>query len=116
MQLAGALCAEVKGLPPDGSPPSPETMVEVDSIGAKFARQATGLYTILRSNRLANDPKAPYLRLLLLRLNYNDFFFSAAEAAQKSARGGGGASVSSSISSLRSSVLGMPPSLSLTRR
>ncbi|EEH55146.1 uncharacterized protein MICPUCDRAFT_945, partial [Micromonas pusilla CCMP1545] len=78
MQLAGALCAEVKGLPPDGSPPSPETMVEVDSIGAKFARQATGLYTILRSNRLANDPKAPYLRLLLLRLNYNDFFFSAA--------------------------------------
>jgi hypothetical protein len=54
--------------------------------------------------------------LLLLRLNYNDFFFSAAEAAQKSARGGGGASVSSSISSLRSSVLGMPPSLSLTRR
>jgi gamma-tubulin complex component 4 len=39
-----------------------DAAAEVEAIGVRFARQSTSLYTILRSNRLANDPKAPYLR------------------------------------------------------
>ena len=62
MGLASKLCNVVANLPGDGSPPSPDLAAEVEAIGVNFARQSTSLYTILRSNRLANDPKAPYLR------------------------------------------------------
>lgn len=98
MQLSSSLCAAVANLPSDGSPPSADVLAEVEAIGVSFARQSTSLYTILRSNRLANDPKAPYLRQLLLRLNFNDYFF---EAARRHVHGGGETappSVSSSIS------------------
>jgi gamma-tubulin complex component 4 len=78
MRLAANLCAVVASLPADGSSPSEDAAAEAEAIGAAFARQSAALYRLLRSNRLADDPKAPYLRQLLLRLNYNDFFFAAA--------------------------------------
>ena len=88
MRLAANLCAVVASLPSDGSPPSEDAAAEAEAIGAAFARQSAALYSLLRSNRLADDPKAPYLRQLLLRLNYNDFFFAAARIEK--ARDGGG--------------------------
>ena len=86
MRLAANLCAVVASLPADGSPPSEDAAADAEAIGAAFARQSAALYGLLRSNRLADDPKAPYLRQLLLRLNYNEFFFAAAR--KEGARGG----------------------------
>ena len=87
MRLAANLCAVVASLPADGSPPSEDAAAEAEAIGAAFARQSAALYGLLRSNRLADDPKAPYLQQLLLRLNYNEFFFAAARKG--GARGAG---------------------------
>jgi gamma-tubulin complex component 4 len=49
-----------------------------------FDATSRGLYDTLRSDRLAGDPKAPYLRRLLLRLNFNGF---VGEKAAGDARG-----------------------------
>ena len=38
------------------------------------------LYTLLSGNKLAGSARAPYLRQLLLRLNFNNFFLGAARA------------------------------------
>jgi gamma-tubulin complex component 4 len=129
MRLAGNLRAIVKSLPGDGFAGdvsvSEETAMEIEAIGAEFARQSAALYTVLKSNRLANDPKAPFLRTLLLRLNFNGVFFD--EAAKTS--GGAGAedktpggslapSVRSSVASMKSLRSGwgepIPPMPSLT--
>ena len=119
MQLSSALCAAVAKLPSEGydedgrrggdggnetrstAAAATELAAEVEAIGASFARQSTSLYTILRSNRLANDPKAPYLRQLLLRLNYNDYFVAA---ARKGLGRDGGGSAASSVTSSMSSI------------
>lgn len=120
MKLAGGLCAAVTKLvsgQADDTMASANLFAEVETLGNSFARQSTRLYTILRSNRLANDPKAPYLRQLLLRLNYNEFFSESAQkglargGGERAGEGGGGSvfhsresaapSVSSSVASLR---------------
>ena len=92
MRLAGNLLAVVKSLPSDGLEEGvgEETADEIEAIGAEFSRQSAALYTVLRSNRLANDPKAPFLRTLLLRLNFNGYFFDNA-AKTSSGHDAGGA-------------------------
>ena len=59
---------------------------------AREAFDATSrrLYDTLRSDRLAGDPKAPYLRRLLLRLNFNGFVGEKADAARRREKGGAG--------------------------
>ena len=56
-----------------------------DGTRAREAFDATSrdLYDTLRSDRLAGDPKAPYLRRLLLRLNFNGFMGDKADAARR---------------------------------
>ena len=127
MRLAGNLRAIVKSLPGDGFAGdvsvSEETAMEIEAIGAEFARQSTALYTVLKSNRLANDPKAPFLRTLLLRLNFNGYCFdNAAKTLSGHDAGGSDApSVRSSTSTMKSFRSGwgeaIPPmpSLSLKR-
>lgn len=125
MRLAGNLLAVVKSLPSDGlgEGVGEETADEIEAIGAEFSRQSAALYTVLRSNRLANDPKAPFLRTLLLRLNFNGYFFdNAAKTSSGHDAGGSDApSVRSSASSMKSFRSGwgeaIPPmpSLSLKR-
>ena len=130
MRLAGNLRAIVKSLPGDGFAGdvsvSEETAMEIEAIGAEFARQSAALYTVLKSNRLANDPKAPFLRTLLLRLNFNGVFFDDAAKASSghdaATTGGSDApSVRSSTSSMKSFRSGWDeaippmPSLSLKR-
>lgn len=125
MRLAGNLLAVVKSLPSDGLEEGvgEETADEIEAIGAEFSRQSAALYTVLRSNRLANDPKAPFLRTLLLRLNFNGYFFdNAAKTSSGHDAGGSDApSVRSSASSMKSFRSGwgeaIPPmpSLSLKR-
>ena len=60
---------------------------EAGEIAAAHERVAAELWRTLRSERLADDPKAPHLRQLLLRLNFNDFF-SADEDARRRDRAG----------------------------
>ena len=125
MRLAGNLLAVVKSLPSEGVEEGvgEETAGEIEAIGAEFSRQSAALYTVLRSNRLANDPKAPFLRTLLLRLNFNGYFFdNAAKTSSGHDAGGSDApSVRSSASSMKSFRSGwgeaIPPmpSLSLKR-
>ena len=99
---------------------SEETAMEIEAIGAEFARQSAALYTVLKSNRLANDPKAPFLRTLLLRLNFNGVFFDeAAKTSEDKTPGGSVApSVRSSVASMKSLRSGwgepIPPMPSLT--
>ena len=126
MRLAGNLRAIVKSLPGDGFvgdvSVSEETAMEIEAIGAEFARQSTALYTVLKSNRLANDPKAPFLRTLLLRLNFNGVFFDEAAktsgAEDKTPGGSLAPSVRSSVASMKSLRSGwgepIPPMPSLT--
>ena len=129
MRLAGNLRAIVKSLPGDGfvgdSSVSEETAMEIEAIGAEFARQSAALYTVLKSNRLANDPKAPFLRTLLLRLNFNGVFFDdaaktsgGAGAEDKTPGGSLAPSVRSSVASMKSLRSGwgepIPPMPSLT--
>lgn len=40
----------------------------------EFNKKSNSLYTILRSSRLAESQRAPYLRRFLMRLNFNFFF------------------------------------------
>ena len=128
MRLAGNLLAVVKSLPSDGLEEGvgEETAGEIEAIGAEFSRQSAVLYTVLRSNRLANDPKAPFLRTLLLRLNFNGYFFDNAAKASSghdaATTGGSDApSVRSSTSSMKSfrsswgEAIPPMPSLSLKR-
>ena len=125
MRLAGNLLAVVKSLPSEGVEEGvgEETAGEIEAIGAEFSRQSAALYTVLRSNRLANDPKAPFLRTLLLRLNFNGYFFdNAAKTLSGHDAGGSDApSVRSSTSTMKSFRSGwgeaIPPmpSLSLKR-
>lgn len=42
-------------------------------LAVDFRKRAGLLYTLLQSNRLQSSPRAPYLRQLLLRLNFNSF-------------------------------------------
>jgi gamma-tubulin complex component 4 len=129
MRLAGNLRAIVKSLPGDGFAGdvsvSEETAMEIEAIGAEFARQSAALYTVLKSNRLANDPKAPFLRTLLLRLNFNGVFFDEAAktsggvgAEDKTPGGSVAPSVRSSVASMKSLRSGwgepIPPMPSLT--
>jgi gamma-tubulin complex component 4 len=129
MRLAGNLRAIVKSLPGDGFAGdvsvSEETAMEIEAIGAEFARQSAALYTVLKSNRLANDPKAPFLRTLLLRLNFNGVFFDdaaktsgGAGAEDKTPGGSVAPSVRSSVASMKSLRSGwgepIPPMPSLT--
>ena len=129
MRLAGNLLAIVKSLPGDGFvgdvSVSEETAMEIEAIGAEFARQSAALYTVLKSNRLANDPKAPFLRTLLLRLNFNGVFFDdaaktsgGAGAEDKTPGGSLAPSVRSSVASMKSLRSGwgepIPPMPSLT--
>ena len=73
MRLAGNLLAVVKSLPSEGVEEGVGERRRARSrpSGRSSPRQSAALYTVLRSNRLANDPKAPFLRTLLLRLNFN---------------------------------------------
>lgn len=47
----------------------------------QFLKSSNTLYTCFRSNRLAGSARAPFLRQLLLRLNYNNFYSD--EAARR---------------------------------
>eukprot|EP00884_Botryococcus_braunii_P020473 jgi/Botrbrau1/7109/Bobra.0165s0127.1 len=50
------------------------------TLAVDFRKRAGLLYTLLQSNRLQSSPRAPYLRQLLLRLNFN--FYVEREARQ----------------------------------
>ena len=51
-----------------------------------ISRGMAALYSILQSDRLANSKRAPFLRQLLLRLNFNGFVGSAVARAAVKAR------------------------------
>ncbi|PKA60719.1 Gamma-tubulin complex component 4 like [Apostasia shenzhenica] len=51
---------------------------ELEQIVEEFNKKSNSLYTILRSSRLAGSQRAPFLRQLLMRLNFNSFFEATA--------------------------------------
>jgi len=55
--------------------------LEVEDLFERFLKFSNTLYTCFRSNRLAGSARAPFLRQLLLRLNYNSFYSD--EAARR---------------------------------
>ena len=115
LAMARTVCGAIETLPLDGSPHPDEARVAAEMERAREAFEATsrGLYDTLRSDRLAGDPKAPYLRRLLLRLNFNGFVGEKADAARgrEKAAGratdaeiGGGSVADSAAPSARSSL------------
>jgi gamma-tubulin complex component 4 len=115
LAMARTVCGAIETLPLDGSPHPDEARVAAAMERAREAFDATsrGLYDTLRSDRLAGDPKAPYLRRLLLRLNFNGFVGEKADAARgrEKAAGratdaeiGGGSVADSAAPSARSSL------------
>ena len=118
LAMARTVCGAIETLPLDGSPHPDEARAAAEMERAREAFDATsrGLYDTLRSDRLAGDPKAPYLRRLLLRLNFNGFVGEKADAARGrekaagratddlSERGGGSRGAESAAPSARSSL------------
>ena len=118
LAMARTVCGAIETLPLDGSPHPDEARAAAEMERAREAFDATsrGLYDTLRSDRLAGDPKAPYLRRLLLRLNFNGFVGEKADAARGrekaagratddlSERGGGSRGADSAAPSARSSL------------
>jgi hypothetical protein len=85
LAMARTVCGAIATLPLDGSQGPDESRVAAEMERARQAFDATSrdLYDTLRSDRLAGDPKAPYLRRLLLRLNFNGFMGDKADAARR---------------------------------
>jgi gamma-tubulin complex component 4 len=85
LAMARTVCGAIATLPLDGSQGPDESRVAAEMERARQAVDATSrdLYDTLRSDRLAGDPKAPYLRRLLLRLNFNGFMGDKADAARR---------------------------------
>jgi gamma-tubulin complex component 4 len=85
LAMARTVCGAIATLPLDGSQGPDESRVAAEMERARQAIDATSrdLYDTLRSDRLAGDPKAPYLRRLLLRLNFNGFMGDKADAARR---------------------------------
>ena len=85
LAMARTVCGAIATLPLDGSRGPDESRVAAEMERAREAFDATSrdLYDTLRSDRLAGDPKAPYLRRLLLRLNFNGFMGDKADAARR---------------------------------
>jgi gamma-tubulin complex component 4 len=85
LAMARRVCHAIETLPLDGSAPeNDDVAAELQTLADAFSKVSRDLYDVLRSDRLADDPKAPYLRRLLLRLNFNEF------VGKSGARGGGG--------------------------
>ena len=139
LTMARTVCDAIAKLPLDGSRGEDESRAAAEMERAREAFDATSrrLYDALRSDRLAGDPKAPYLRRLLLRLNFNGFVGEHADAARRREKaagrdweeiGGGTAatatspprtspsSPSSTTSSRRGWAVSDPPTPDLTRR
>ena len=89
LAMARAVCGAIATLPLDGSRGPDESLVsgkpaaEMERAREAFDATSRDLYDTLRSDRLAGDPKAPYLRRLLLRLNFNGFMGDKADAARR---------------------------------
>ena len=89
LAIARAVCGAIATLPLDGSRGPDESLVsgktaaEMERAREAFDATSRDLYDTLRSDRLAGDPKAPYLRRLLLRLNFNGFMGDKADAARR---------------------------------
>ena len=89
LAMARAVCGAIATLPLDGSRGPDEYLVsgkpaaEMERAREAFDATSRDLYDTLRSDRLAGDPKAPYLRRLLLRLNFNGFMGDKADAARR---------------------------------
>jgi|TARA_B110000971_G_scaffold167576_1_gene171805 gamma-tubulin complex component 4 len=86
LSLSRTICETIGKLPLTGffesSTNEEKVTASVDALADLFTEVSHELYDTLRSDRLANDPKAPYLRRLLLRLNFNDFVGANASAAR----------------------------------
>ena len=62
-----------------------EHEARVEELTADFRRRMDVMYSTLCSEHLQHNQRAPFLRQLLLRLNFNDFMEKAAmKAATKS--------------------------------
>ena len=93
LAMARAVCGAVATLPLDGvrdARAEAKTAAEMERAREAFDATSRRLYDTLRSDRLAGDPKAPYLRRLLLRLNFNGFVGEKADAARRREKGGAG--------------------------
>ena len=98
LSLSKTICQVVDNLEGDegvfSSHEQEDTVVaKVEKLAELFAEVSQELYDMLKSDRLANDPKAPYLRRLLLRLNFNDFVGSNAVKKGKGSTKGSGSGV-----------------------
>ena len=58
----------------------------VEALSVEFLRKSNTLYTVLKSDRLAEGDRAPYLRQFLLRLNFNDFVDTSVKRSLQAAR------------------------------
>ncbi len=85
LAMARTVCGAIATLPLDGSqgPDQSRAAAEMERAREAFDATSRDLYDTLRSDRLAGDPKAPYLRRLLLRLNFNGFMGDKADAARR---------------------------------
>ena len=58
-----------------GRPPSAarEALAKLPAVSSGFSQSVNHLYTYLQSSRLQDANKAPHLRQLYMRLNFNGF-------------------------------------------